>query len=98
PIADMLLVPELEHTRRGGRLDSTDRVQIVDIGGSQRPAVGLIAPYEEISPPVELWAEIVGQTDIRQSFIDQALSNPSGDIAENLFDLGHGRDYAAPGK
>jgi hypothetical protein len=41
PIADMLLVPELEQTRRGGRLDSTDRIQIVDIGGSQPLAVDL---------------------------------------------------------
>jgi hypothetical protein len=26
------------------------------------------------------------------------LPNPSADIAEKLFDLGHGRDYAALGK
>ncbi|MGA7265416.1 MAG: hypothetical protein WA709_21795 [Stellaceae bacterium] len=70
PIADMLLVPELEQTRRGGRLDSTDRIQIVDIGGSQPLAVDLIGADEEISPPVELWAEIEGQAEVRQSFID----------------------------
>ena len=79
----MLLVPELEQTRRGGRLDSTDRIQIVDIGGSQPLAVDLIGADEEISPPVELWAEIEGQAEVRQSFIDQACRTPPLTLPRN---------------
>src|SRR6266480_4795531 len=94
----MLLVPQLEQTCRGGRLDSTDPAQIVDIGGSQPLAVDLIGADEEIAPPMKLRAKIVGQTEIRQAFIDQALSNPSADIAENLLGLGDGRGYSELGK
>ena len=47
---------------------------------------------------MKLRAKIVGQTEIRQAFIDQALSNPSADIAENLLGLGDGRGYSELGK
>ena len=67
----------------GGRLDSTDRIQIVDIGGSQPLAVDLIGADEEISPPVELWAEIEGQAEVRQSFIDQACRTPPLTLPRN---------------
>jgi hypothetical protein len=58
----------------------------------------MIGADEEISPPVELWAEIEGQAEVRQILHRSGLPNPSADIAEKLFDLGHGRDYAALGK